>query len=359
MRPWKDWGFRTRGRNMTKKSRGLVLVTGAAGFTGHHMVMEAVKAGFRVRATDVSSRHYGAMFDALGVEFMVSDLTKREGLDRLLDGVAGVFHVAGIHDYSTSDRVIFAVNVGGVENICSAAVEAGVQRLIHWSSVGVYGYGWHSGTPVSEDDEKLTPPLNNYNVSKWEGEKVVMRYHREKGLRATVFRPAAIYGARCEYGLYNAFKQVYKDRKKKKLLMVGKGEKTEAFVHVEDVCRAAIHAYDNDSMIGEAYNLSDDSRVTTSEFFRMISRELLGEEKDFLHIPLKALIPASVVSQFVAKLTGTKSLLEKATLHYLSYDRIWDNSKLKATGFAFKYPTMQEGMKETLAWYKENGWFKS
>ena len=55
---------------MPKKDRGLVLVTGAAGFTGHHMILEAVNAGFKVRATDVSSRYYGAMFDALGVEFV-------------------------------------------------------------------------------------------------------------------------------------------------------------------------------------------------------------------------------------------------------------------------------------------------
>ena len=72
---------------MSHADRGLVLITGAAGFTGHHMVAEAVKAGFRVRATDVSSRHYGAMFDALGVEFMASDLTKREGLDNLLAAI--------------------------------------------------------------------------------------------------------------------------------------------------------------------------------------------------------------------------------------------------------------------------------
>ena len=78
-------------------------------------------------------------------------------------------------------------------------------RFIHVSSVGVYGFGWRSGVPVQEDAEKLTPPLNNYNVSKWEGEKVVERYRREKGLRATIFRPAAIYGPRSEYGLYNAF----------------------------------------------------------------------------------------------------------------------------------------------------------
>jgi len=340
------------------EEKGLVLVTGAAGFTGHHMVMEAVKAGFRVRATDISSRHYSAMFEALGVEFIASDLTRADGLERLTEGVDCVFHVAGIHDYSTPDKIIRAINVGGVENICKAALASGVRRLVHWSSVGVYGYDWYSGTPVKEDDRKLTPPLNNYNTSKWEGEQVVWGHIKENNLRATILRPAAIYGTRCEYGLYNAFNQVYKDRKKKKLLMIGTGDRTEAFVHVKDVCRTALYACENDAMIGEAYNVSDDTRITTAEFFRLISRELLGEEKEFSHIPKNILIPVAVLSQFVARILGTKSLLEKATLHYLSCDRIWDNTKLKATGFEFLYPTMHEGMKETLAWYRDNGWFR-
>ena len=344
---------------MSNKKNGLVLVTGAAGFSGHHMVMDAVTAGFKVRATDVSSRYYSALFESLGVEFVRADLSREEGLPKLLDGVEGVFHLAGIHDYSTPDKVIFAINVKGVENLCEASVNAGVKRFIHWSSVGVYGYDWHTGTPVKEEDRKLTPPLNNYNKSKWEGEKVVAGYCKEHGLPAIILRPAAIYGTRCEYGLYNAFKQVFKDRNKKKMLMVGKGENTEAFVHIEDMCRATLYAYENDSMIGEAYNVSDDTRITTAEFFQLICRELLGEEKAFLHVPLKVLVPVAKASQFLARRFGTKSLLETSTLHYLSCERIWDNSKLKATGFSFKYPTMQEGMKETLAWYKENGWFKA
>ena len=333
---------------MAKKSVRSVLITGAAGFTGHHMVMEAVRAGFRVRATDISSRYYGALFDALGVEFIASDLTKREGLEQLLDGVEGVFHVAGIHDYSTPDRIIYNVNIGGVRNICDAAARAGVKRLVHWSSVAVYGYSCYRGEPVREDDEKLTEPLNNYNISKWEGEKVVQEYVRD-GLSAVILRPAAIYGARCEYGLYNAFEQIYRDRRKKRMLMIGKGDKVEAFVHVRDVCRAALHAYDNESMTGEAYNVSDDSRITTAEFFRMICRELLGTEKDFNHVPSKILIPVAVVSQLLARVFGTRSILKKATLHYLSCDRIWDNRKLKETGFSFEYPTMEGGMRETLS----------
>ncbi len=336
--------------------RRRVLITGAAGFTGHHMVMEAVKAGFAVRATDVSSRYYGAMFDALGVEFVRSDLTRREGLEALLEGVDAVFNVAGIHDYSTPDRTMFAVNVGGVENTCNACVATGVDRIIHLSSVGVYGYDWHDRTPVKEDAPKLTPPLNNYNVSKWEGEKVVRRYQADKGLRTTILRPAAIYGTRSEYGLYIAIKRIHSERDKKRMLMVGSGRQTEAFVHVEDLCRAVIYAADNNAMIGEVYNVSDDSRISTAEFFNLVCSELFGVEKKFVRVPVRLLIPIAAASQLVAKLLGRKSPLERATLHYMSCERIWDNTKLKETGFVFKYPTVEAGMRETLRWYKANGW---
>ena len=343
---------------MSESRRGRVLVTGAAGFTGHHMVMAAAKAGFQVRATDVSSRYYGAMFEARGVEFVASDLTRRDGLGALLDGVEAIFHVAGIHDYSTPRDVMFAINVGAVDNLCAACVEGGVERFVHLSSAGVYGYGWHDRAPVREDAPKLTPPLNAYNESKWEGEKVVQRYGAERGLQVTAIRPAAIYGPRSEYGIYNAIKHVYEDRNKQRLTLVGSGNNVEAFVHVEDVCRAMIWAFDNDVTIGEAYNVADDSRLTTAEFFQLVSRELFGREKAFRRIPVRLLVPVAVAAQFIAKRLGTKPMLEKDTLYYMSCDRVWDNTKIKQAGFRLEHPSVERGMREILDWYKANGWLR-
>jgi dihydroflavonol-4-reductase len=347
----------TNSANSAGKTRR-VLVTGAAGFTGHHMVMEAVRAGYKVRATDVSSRHYGAMFDALGVEFVRSDLTRREGLKTLVNDVDAVFHVAGIHDYSTPDTIMFAVNVTAVENLCDACVEAGVRRLVHLSSVGVYGYDWHNRTPVKEDAAKLTPPLNNYNVSKWRGEQVVARYQAKGRLQTTVLRPAAIYGPRSEYGLFNAIRWVHAARGRRRILMVGSGEQVEAFVHVEDVCRAVTYSAEHDATIGEAYNVADDSRVTTAMFFNLVCSELFGVEKEFLHLPVRLLVPVAITSQALAKLLRRKPLLEAATLYYMSCDRIWDNTKIKDAGFTFKYPKVESGLSETLRWYRENGWLR-
>jgi len=340
---------------MASSTEPVVLITGASGFTGHHMVLQAVKAGLCVRATDVSSGHYGPLFEALGVAFMAADLTRPDGLERLLEGVDGIFHIAGIHDYSTPDALMHAVNVTAVDNLCRAAVDAGVTRLVHMSSAGVYGYR-RTDRPIREDDTKLAGPPNNYNVSKWEGEQLVHRYERDEGLRATCLRPAAIYGPRAEYGLFNVFRQVRKERDSKRMLMVGRGDRREAFVHIDDVCRAFLHSFDTPSMIGEAYNVSDDSDLNTTEFFNLVSVELNGVQKPFLSVPKLLLVPVAAVSQRVSVLLGRKPLLEKATLQYLSSDRSWDSTKLKDTGFVYRYPTVQSGLSETLAWYQENGW---
>jgi nucleoside-diphosphate-sugar epimerase len=67
----------------------------------------------------------------------------------------------------------------------------------------------------------------------------------------------------------------------------------------------------------------------------------------------------AAVAQRFARWFGTKSVLEPGTLRYLSYDRCWDTSKLKATGFELKYRSAEEGLRETLRWYRDNGWLKS
>jgi nucleoside-diphosphate-sugar epimerase len=128
---------------------------------------------------------------------------------------------------------------------------------------------------------------------------------------------------------------------------------------VEDVCRAMIYAFDHDAMIGEAYNVADDSRWTTAEFFNFLSRELFGAEKPFRHVPIQVLGPVAAMSQLLAKGLGTKSKLEKDTLHYMSCDRIWDNTKIKEAGFELKHPDLLPGMKETLRWYEDNGWLRA
>jgi len=335
-----------------------ILITGAAGFSGHHMVYECVKAGYKVIATDITSHRYSAMFDALNVKFVASDLTRPTELNSINDSIDAIIHVAGIHDYSTPDPIIIAANVTSVDHVCQFAIKKNIEQLIHISSVGVYGYSCFKNKPVKEDDPKLTPPVNNYNASKWEGEQVVHRYIKEKGLKSTIFRPAAIYGKRCEYGLYRVFEQVYQDRNRSRMLMIGKGDKTEAFIHIEDVCRACIFALNNDAMINETFNLSDDSRVTTAEFFQLVCQTLFRKAKPFLHVPISLLKPVTNISQMITKYTGFKFRLEKGTLDYMSCHRIWDNQKIKNTGFKFNYPTIHNGLEETLSWYIDNGWFK-
>ena len=110
-------------------------------------------------------------------------------------------------------------------------------------------------------------------------------------------------------------------------------------------------------MIGEAYFHSDESNMTTVDFFNLVSRELFGKEKKLFHVPIFIMSNVARVTGLYAKVTKTKPIFEKASLDYALYDKRWDGSKLRSMGFKYKYPTMEEGIKETIGWYKENGWF--
>lgn len=123
------------------------------------------------------------------------------------------------------------------------------------------------------------------------------------------------------------------------------------------MCQAVLFAHDNDETIGEAYFHSDASTLTTLELFQLISRELLGEQKSFFPTPVPVVQTMAGLSTKFAKLTGMKTLSEKAALDYTIHDKLWDGSKLRDAGFEFKYPTMEQGIKDTLRWYKDNGWF--
>ena len=127
------------------------LVTGACGFCGGHMVKLLADEGVPVRATDLESaagdpevrfvqENLGIDFNRKGVEFVPSDLTDKASLKAALKGVGTVYHTASLYDYSAPMEALEKVNLYGTTNLCEAMVEEGVDRVIHWSTAGVYGH---------------------------------------------------------------------------------------------------------------------------------------------------------------------------------------------------------------------------
>ena len=162
-----------------------ILVTGAAGFVGSHLVQEMKDRGYTdIRATDI--RKPKDMPE--GIEFVESDVTNKASLENVLEGCHGIIHVADLFDFFASWERLYAVNVEGTKNICEAAIENKVKRMVRFSSGSIYKVG------MDCDEHSLLDPIDPYANSKILGENVASNYNGNNGFNIALLRPAVIFG---------------------------------------------------------------------------------------------------------------------------------------------------------------------
>jgi len=345
----------------------LALVTGATGFIGSHMVELLVKEGYQVRATDLkppseeddpNKGRYPALIRKLGVEFIPSNLAQPENLPDLVKGVNYVFHIAALFSYVIPWEQLRQVNVEGTRHLLQALTKDGnLERLILWGAGGIYGTPRPEDLPIRETTP-IRPP-NNYLKSKWQQEQLVHQFYENEKLPYTSVRPTGVYGPRAIYGMGQLIVQM---GNMKKIKIPKNFTGRMPLVHAVDVCRAALYLAQREEAIGQAYNLADDVPYSNVDYFRMIA-ELLGKPfKAMPPIPIPlirgAALSAAVVENFISqKILKKKPKLEKDTLFLLGGDFWYSNEKLRNLGFSFLYPDGREGSAETIAWYRENGFF--
>lgn len=396
------------------------LVTGACGFSGSHMVKILADEGVPVRGTDlrrafesekvkVVSRNIGLDWNTPGVEFVPSDLSDKESLLEVLDGVGTVYHTASLYDYSAPMSALVKVNIDGQTNLCEAMVEAGVDRVVHWSTAGVYGHPYmahsspnpfrslfelvwgHGVRPWLEDKEYKRPlarptnqpfteerstPLNtpgdqpqgtflvnDYSITKWKQEQILQRFGREKGLRWTVMRPAPLYGPGSDYGIGGIVIAISEGLVPalpldlRNYLMVN--------CHVRDIGRAAYFLARREDTVFEDYNVSDPTVISQLDFLKT-SMLLVGRKVHlvpFLRMPW--LLPAGIWSARYLRWLENRfpryrriRIWEESSARYLSSSYWVSSNKLKALGFEWEYPEFSLGLRDMVEWFIKVGWIR-
>jgi UDP-glucose 4-epimerase len=342
------------------------LVTGACGFMGSMMVSILSEAGHQVRATDLASTYekddrklgrFPSVLKDRNIEFIPSDMTKPETLRPLVQGVDYVFHIASVFNYTVPYEVLRQVNVLGTKHLCDLLLnEPTLKKFVMWGAGGVYGLPEQYQLPLTEEEPPM--PCNNYLKSKWQQEYLVMNLGKTNNFPYAIMRPTTVYGPRCVYGAGMLFLQL---ANMKVVACPSNFTFRIPFVHVEDVCRAALFLAENPDVKQEIFNLNDDSHMGNDEFMKFMARE---NGHIFIKIPplpikriQKLLIPMArrVQALFRRFHLGTPPL-EAETLEYLGRDFVYSNEKLKKAGYIFKYPDARDGIRDTLAWYRQNGW---
>ena len=247
------------------------LVTGAAGFIGGHLVDMLVERGDEVRALVHPGGDTSHLRTLTGVEIMQGDLTDAASLKCAVRGVECVYNVAAKTGPWGLEEVYRAVNVQGLADLIHAAMDAGVQRIVHTSSITVYGHHLHG---IVTEDYPYRAEDNPYSRTKIAGEKLISNLVKEYGAPVVVVRPAWVYGPR-DTSSFSRFVNLVKSGKG---FIIGAGKNIVPVVYVRDVAQGLIKAGDGgDQVIGRAYNIADDRRVTQAEYLNTIA--------DALHVP--------------------------------------------------------------------------
>ncbi len=326
-----------------------VLVTGATGLVGSHLVEEILashpECQVRILARPSSDR---SVFAGKPVEVALGDLAEPGTLRAAVEGVGIVFHCAAfVSDWASREEMV-KINVEGLRHLLDACVDAGVGRFVEVSSMVVLGAD-------RQDNLDETAPYvltgDLYNYTKIEAEKMVLDYGKKKGLPVTVIRPPYIYGPRDRQLL----PRVLSVLKEKKFVYIDGGNNPFHLVFVRNLVQALLLAAKSPAAVGQTYHITDGVGITRRELVEFIADEL-GYPKPAKSIPLWLAKAVCGLMEIAGKITKSKKppLLNRFRLKFMSAYITFNIDKArKELGY---HPAAQKiCLKETLDWYKTTG----
>jgi nucleoside-diphosphate-sugar epimerase len=271
-----------------------ILVTGGNGLLGRHLVPQLQQRGDTVRVLALPGED-ATWLEQRGVTVLRGDVRDTATLAAPMAGVSAVVHLAAMIGVWRPMAEYRAVNVAGTQNVCRAALTAGVSRVVHVSSLVVYGMDL--GVTASEDTP-LRPLREPYSVTKAEGDLAVQRMIAEHGLPAVIVRPGTFFGP----GDRLNFGRIADRLRTGSAVVIGSGHNAIPWVYITDLMQGMLLALDHPAAVGRAYNISNDSPLTQLELIEAIAAEI-GAKPPRRHLPYRAAHTAGWLAESVAQAT--------------------------------------------------------
>ncbi len=327
-----------------------ILVTGATGFVGAVLMPELVRrygAG-AVDAFVLPGDTVPASWREAGVRLFPGDIADPAAVTAAVRGHDRVVHMAGLISYWKGDEArLKAVNEDGVRAVVEACLAAGVERLVHISSVGAVGFH-EDGTPADETAPFNWPPDILYMASKRRGQDIVERAVREHGLRAVILNPASIMGPG-DHNPETPHNRLYK--------MICGGPQIGSFagglaiVDVRDLAAVILKAVEGRGRDGESY-LVVGANLPYPEVVRRIGRAC-GRRAYPFKVPGPLFTAAGVLLELAARFTGKRPLITAAYGRLSGWTAYYDNAKSRRE-FGQAYIDADKTIADGWAHYRDN-----
>ncbi len=241
-----------------------ILVTGATGFIGSHLVAALLNKRYKVRAVVLPEEPVSADWDDR-VKIYRGDIADYALVERALRGAKTVFHLAALVQDWGRESLHQQVTVKGTENICRAALHVKA-RVVLVSSIAVYGD--RIDAQLCTEDAGFGRPLGSYGRSKQEQERIVQHYAADRGLRSTIVRPSNVYGA----GSRPWVDEVAKILRKGGITLVGDGNQNAGLCYVVNLVDVLVRAASRPCAVGRVYNAADEFDISWRRYFSDLAR---------------------------------------------------------------------------------------
>jgi len=308
-----------------------MLITGGAGFIGTHLA-EAFAGAWAIRLLDNfrrdSLRYAPALRSHPHIEIISADVLERAALDRAVAGIDTIIHlaaIAGVSSYYNEPTKTLRVNILGTANLLEAAVNAGVKRVIYFSTSEVYG---PEARDVNEEMPHGIGPVSDrrwvYATSKLAGEHFTLRCGEENGIATMCVRPFNVYGPRQtgEGAISNFCSQL---ARAKPITVYGDGSEVRSWCYVDDLVAAVSAMLATPAAAGMSFNIGNPAT-------RLTTREL---------------------AELAVRVAGRGSIETKESGHTpISYRSPDIGRARQILGFAPRIG-IEEGLARTLAWFRE------
>jgi nucleoside-diphosphate-sugar epimerase len=323
-----------------------VLVTGASGFIGGHVVHALHSRGIGARCLVRRSSRLD-FIQPLAPELVIGDIMQPETLEGALVNVDGVVHCAGLTK-THSRAEYFRVNECGSRNLYTACRtrKDRIAKIVHLSSLAAFGPS-NDGMPITEGS---TPhPVSDYGESKLAGQRVAEACMAE--LPVGIIVPPAVYGPHdVDFLVY--FKFVARGI----ILLIGRRARYLSLIYAKDLAEAVVETLVDPRTPGKSYFVEDGSIHTWTSLADAIGHAMSRNPRH-LYMPAAALRGAGMIGDLQAALTGNARLINSQKVREF-LQKAWTCSSQRIRddlGFHPQYP-LDRGIEETLSWYRENRW---
>lgn len=319
-------------------TNNVVLITGADGFIGSHLTEMLVQKGHKVRALAQynSFNNWGWLEDInckADVEVVSGDIRDPNYCKHITKDIDVIFHLAALiaipYSYIAPDSYV-DTNIKGTLNICQAAKENAVKRVIHTSTSEVYGTAQY----VPIDEKHPLQAQSPYSATKIAADAMAMSFYNAFDLPITIARPFNTYGPRqsARAVIPTIITQIATGMKTIKL---GDVTPTRDFNYVEDTCRGFIAIAESEATLGQTINIGSNFEISISDTLNLI-KKLMASDVEFIT-------------------DGERIRPDKSEVF-----RLWcDNTLIKQlTGFKPEID-IQEGLQRTIDWITQPNYLRT